>query len=212
MGLQNDLAAVAITNERLAAARSFSILNCCESMGLCGWLAVWRSVGTAGRVIEPITHWSNYQWSVSDGSLLDINIDFLGVGDVFTYAVKIVVEIGGLTVAIPNTGCAGKILATLFTLYFILDARQKRFYPLGADSAVALSFLLSSRFVVIQKRYGLSGMRTACRIWTDSNTLCARFLYSVCRALTSAHRFGVTYVYSDIYIYIYIYIVIRSRN
>lgn len=71
---------------------------------------------------------------------------------------------GLCAVAIPNTGCAGKILATLFTLYFILDARQKRFYPLGADSAVALSFLLSSRFVVIQKRYGLSGMRTACRI------------------------------------------------
>lgn len=37
---------------------------------------------------------------MSDGSLLDINIDFLGVGDVFTYAVKIVVEIGGLTLGL----------------------------------------------------------------------------------------------------------------
>ena len=37
---------------------------------------------------------------MSDGSLLDINIDFLGVGDVLTCAVKIIVEIGSLTLGL----------------------------------------------------------------------------------------------------------------
>lgn len=37
---------------------------------------------------------------MSDGSLLDINIDFLGVGDVLTCTVKIIVEIGSLTLSL----------------------------------------------------------------------------------------------------------------
>lgn len=37
---------------------------------------------------------------MSDGSLLGINIDFLGVGDVLTCTVKIIVEIGSLTLSL----------------------------------------------------------------------------------------------------------------
>ena len=38
-----------ITNERLAAAGYFSILNYYESLHLCGWTAVYRSVRTVVR-------------------------------------------------------------------------------------------------------------------------------------------------------------------
>ena len=61
-----------ITNERLAAAGYFSILNYYESLHLCCWTAVYRSVRTVVWEVGYLFERASYSIKTSDRGILDL--------------------------------------------------------------------------------------------------------------------------------------------